>query len=104
MAEQEHASRSEHRWRRLFKDKVLVHVEHLLSVLLDRDEHDRNDWDEERDPPRIGQGPELEFWKISSENQEAEKISDEDESGMALERRIGAGEWNFSEAKEQGFN
>jgi hypothetical protein len=46
---------------------MLVHLEHLLPVEIDREEDDSHERDEYYGAPRIGQGPEFEFRKIGGE-------------------------------------
>ena len=75
--------------RDLFEDEVLVHIEHLFSVLMDGHEDCCY---------------ELKFWEVGSEYHEAEKIRYENQGGVALERRVRTGEWNFAEAQEKKFN
>ena len=77
---------------------MFVQVEDLLSVDVDAQKDERYERDEQHGAPGIAEGPPFEIGKIRTENHEAEKISHENQGGMALERRVRASERNFSEA------
>ena len=77
---------------------MLVHVQHLLSVLLDGNKDRTYERDKEGSPPRFRKRPEFEFGEVACENYEAEEIANKNERGMALERRICAGERDLAEA------
>ncbi len=83
---------------------MLVHVQHLLSVLLDGNKDGDYQRDKEGNPPRFRERPEFQFGEVTCEDYEAEEIANKNERGMALERRISAGEWNFAEAQEKEFD
>jgi len=83
---------------------VLVHVQHLFSVLLDGNKDGKYEWDKEKSSPWFRERPEFQFGEVTREDHEAEEIADENEGGMALERRISAGEWNFAEAQKKQFD
>ena len=83
---------------------MLVHVQHLLSVLLDGNKDGSYEWDKEGSPPWFRERPEFYFREVACEDHEAEEIADENERGMALEWRISASKWNFAEAQEKEFD
>lgn len=83
---------------------MLVHVQHLLSILLDGNKDGSYEWDKEGSPPWFRERPEFQFGHVACENNEAEEIAHENERGMALERRISASEWNFAETQEKKFD
>jgi len=83
---------------------MFVHVQHLLSVLLDGNQDGTYEWDKERSPPWFRERPEFEFGEVAREDYEAEEIADQNERGMALERRVSAGKWNLAKAQEKEFD
>src|ERR1700730_14261215 len=91
-------------WRRLLENHLLVHIEHLLAILAKAEEPRGDKGSEDDGLPRVGKRPVLHLWKIVGEPQEAEKVCDEYQPGMALESRVGTGEGNFAKADKDSFD
>jgi len=83
---------------------VLVHVEHLFAVLAEGEESSGEQGNKPHGLPRAEDRPMLLLGKVVREEEEAEEVGDEDEAGVALERRIGTGERNLAKANEHGFD
>src|SRR4051794_6157930 len=82
------------------EDEVFVHVEHLSAVAMDADENGAEKRNEPKDLYRVEDRPAIQLWKIIGEKEEPEQVSHSDETGVALERRIRAGEGYLAEANQ----
>ena len=83
---------------------MFVHVEHLFAVEVNGGEGDGKKREEEDGAPGGGESPEFELRQIAGEKEKGEEIGDEDEGGMALEGRVGAGEGDFAKAEKEDFD